>query len=393
MLWRFSYRELLGHPLRSALVVIGVSVATAMMICMLMLGAGMGRSFSELLMARGYALRLSPRGTLPLDTRATVRDVEALRASLLSRPGVAGVAPTLAGNLLIPFGGEGADEPVRVFALGIDPGEQGVYELLEGRDPHADLEVVIGGELAAAGLTVGDPIRPRRPGTFAPGRAGDAFRVVGIARFLYASSGERPIAMALSELQRLTDRPDAASFLMVRLRPGVVPVDAAERLRTAYPGVEVASVGELVERAEARLSYFRQLALVLGVVSLFVAVLLVGTLMSVAINERYGGIAALRAIGFPRRSLVKALAGEGLVLCAVAGLIGLGLGLVVAQYLNGVLSDFPGLPLAVRFFVLEPGDLATGYLALLIAGLLATLVPAWRAASLDIAQTLHREEP
>ena len=399
MLWRFSYRELLGHPLRSGLVVLGVSVATAMMISMLMLGAGIGRSFAELLVARGYTLRVSPRGTLPLETQATLSDVESLSLELESRPEVAGVAPALAANLLLRLAREtipatgAAPQGTRVFALGIDPDEQGVYRLVEGRAPRGAGEVVIGSELASEGFRVGDEMKLDRPGEFTSAASGAAYEIVGIAQFVYTSRGERPVALRLDDLQGLTLRADAASFLMIRLHPGIDPTAAAERLRGAFPQAEIASVAELVERAEARLSYFRQMALVLGAVSLFVAVLLVGTLMSVSINDRNGSIAALRAIGFSRRSLVTAFASEGLVLCVVAGFLGLGLGLMVAGYLDSVLSDFPGLPLAVEFFVLKPGDLGTGYLTLVLAGLLATLVPAWRAASLDIAKTLHREEP
>ncbi len=396
MLWRFSYRELLGHPLRSSLVVLGVSVATAMMISMLMLGAGIGRSFAELLVARGYTLRVSPRGTLPLETRATLSDIELLSLDLLGQAEVAGVAPALAANLLLrPTAGVASADPQgsRVFALGIDPDEQGVYRLVDGQAPRGVGEVVIGSELASEGFDVGDGMKLDRPGDFASPASGDDYEIVGVAQFVYTSKGERPIAMRLDDLQALTLRADAASFLMIRLHPGIDPTAAAERLRTMFPQAEIASVAELVARAEARLSYFRQMALVLGAVSLFVAVLLVGTLMSVSINDRYGSIAALRAIGFSRQSLVTAFASEGLVLCVVAGFLGLGLGLMVAGYLDSVLSDFPGLPLAVEFFVLEPGDLGTGYLTLVLAGLLATLVPAWRAASLDIAKTLHREEP
>lgn len=393
MLWRFSYRELLGHPLRSLLVVAGVSVATAMMVSMLMLGAGMGRSFAELLVARGYTLRVSPQGTLPLETQAAIREVSKLRRALLAQPEVAGVAPALAANLLLgPLPGTAAEDP-RVFALGVDPLEQGVYRLVDGRDPRAAREVVVGLELASTGLDIGDELGLARPGSFTAQARGDGYEIVGVAQFVYASRGERPIAMRLGDLQKLTQRPDAASFLMVRLDPGSAPTSVAERLRAGFPQVEVASVEELVERAEARLSYFRQLALVLGAVSLFVAVLLVGTLMTVSINDRYGGIAALRAIGFSKRSLVAAFASEGVVLCLVAGVLGLGMGIVVARYLDSVLADFPGLPLAVQFFVLEPVDLVTGYFTLVLAGLAATLVPAWRAASLDIARTLHREEP
>lgn len=398
MLWRYAARELLHHPARTALVIAGVSVATAMMVSMLMLGAGMRRSFAELLLARGYSVRVSPAGTLPLDTRATLPEAAELRRRLLERPEVDGVAPVLATNLLVVPEPRGeapllSSVPNRVFALGVDPQEQGVFLLREGRLPGAAREVVVGAQLAEAGVATGDSLSLERPGAFASGRRAERFRVVGVAEFLYASQEERPVALRLAELQALTEVPDRVSFLMLRLRPEGDADRAAAILRERFPGVEVASVGELVERAEARLSYFRQLALVLGAVSLVVAVLLVGTLMYVSINDRYGTIAALRAIGVSRRSVIAGLAGEGLTLCAIAGLLGLGLGVWVARYLDSVLSDFPGLPLAVRFFVLRPRDLVTGYVTLLAAGVLATLVPAWRAASYQIAPALHREEP
>jgi putative ABC transport system permease protein len=179
----------------------------------------------------------------------------------------------------------------------------------------------------------------------------------------------------------------------VRLAEGVPADSAAVRLAEAFPRVEVASVAQLVERARERLSYFRQLALILGTVSLVVTGLLVGTIMAVSVSERYGTIAALRAVGVSRGHVVGALALESLLLCAVAGVVGLGLGMVTARYLETILADFPGLPRAVRFFVLRPADVVRGYGGVLAVGVLAALAPAWRAAGLEIATTLHREEP
>jgi putative ABC transport system permease protein len=229
-------------------------------------------------------------------------------------------------------------------------------------------------------------------GRSAPAAAG-RFRVTGVAEFLYSSSSERPIALQLGGLREITGRDDEASFLMLAATAGTSIDTVARRLAARYPAVEIASVSDLVERAEVRLSYFRQLAFILGSVSLVVTALLVGTIAAVSTNDRYGTIAAMRAIGISRRSILLALVGESVASAAVAGFLGIALGYAVAGYLDGILSDFPGLPAAVRFFVLEPRmiGLATG--AILGTAVIAAGVPAWRATRLPIATTLHREEP
>lgn len=386
MLARASVRELLRHPLRTGLAVAGVAVSSAMLVDMLMLGGGITHSFRELLLGGGYAIRITPSGTLPLDTDATLADADSLRTELAAEPAVAGVAPVLAARL--------TSRGVPVLALGVDPAEQGVYRLLRGAPPEPG-EAVLGEEFARERqLAPGDTLRLTAPAALGPAAAGRrAFRVAGTARFVYASREERSVAIPIRDLRDLAGEPDAASFLMIRLRPGRNPGAVASTLSRDFPDVSVASIGELVQQAGRRLSYFRQLAVILGSVSLLVAALLVGTIMAVSIGERAGILAALRAVGISRRSLMTALAAESLALTAGAGLLGLGLGLVVAGRLESILSDFPGLPRAVRFFVLTPAPLIAGYAALLLSGAAAALVPAWRAATGSIALALHREEP
>jgi len=418
VLLRTSFRELLAHPLRTGLAVAGVAVAMAMLLDMLMLGSGIQQSFNALLGIRGYELRITPRGTLPFDTGATLGDAGRIRESVATAGDVGGVAPVLAANLLLgraggrpgdvgipPERAEGRGRPptgpvatrtgARVFVLGVDPAEQGIYRIVEGRDPEAPDEVVVEDRLAGdRSLAVGDTIGLERPSALGgPGARPRDLRIVGTAEFLYASREERPVAIPLATLQELTGREDRVSFFMVRLPPGVDADSAATRLSERHPALEVASIGELVERAESRLSYFRQLAYVLGTVSLVVTALLVGTVMAVSVGDRFGVIAALRAIGISRRSVLVSLAAESLLLRAVAGLSGLGLGVLTARWLERILADFPGLPRAVRFFVLEPRHLVIGYGSLLVTGTVAALLPAWRATTLEIAPTLHREEP
>jgi putative ABC transport system permease protein len=408
LIFRYSARELLRHPARSLLAVLGVAVACAMLLDMLMLGGGLNASFRSLLTSAGYELRVSPAGTLPFDTGATISDAAEIRVSLEADPAIAGVAPVLGSNLLVEGWETRGEESLedgpeeasdwargvaRLFVLGVDPEEQGLYRLTSGTGP-APGGVVIGLELAEAGVEIGDTLTLRAPGSFADaGRRSGRFAVVGIAEFLYSAAGERSAAISISSLAGLTDQPDLASLMMVRLVEGMDPDEVADRLRSEHPGLEIASIGQLVETAARRLSYFRQLAVILGTVSLIVTTLLIGTIMAISINDRYGTIAALRAIGISRRSIVWAFLVESLLLCVAASVIGLGLGLLVAGQLERILSDFPGLPSAIRFFVFEPGRLAWAAAGVLLAGVGAALVPAIRAMNAPIAATLHREEP
>jgi len=425
MLARYSIRELAHRPLRTCLAFVGVAVATAMLVDMLMLGSGIQRSFSSLLEARGYELRVSPKGTLPFDTEATVPNFSGLLDTLLASPGVAGVAPTLASSVTlspvpqssvpgssvavssIPGFSTGSAEtttdsvsradagerPVRSVALGIYPEEQGILRLLEGELPLRGEILLDRSSLEVLGSTIGGEIRVGIGAGLGVVNRTATMRVAGTAEFLFAARDESPVALHLEDLQQLSGDLDEVSFAMVRLTDGADPEMVRAELIRRIQRAEIVTIAGVLEKASERLSYFRQLALILGSVSLVVTALLVGTIMAVSISERLGTIAALRAIGVSRANIVVGLTAESLVLCAIAGAAGLGLGVVVAGYLESILSDFPGLPQSVQFFVLRPDNLIAAYALLLLVGSCSAMLPAWRATHLHVATTLHAEEP
>lgn len=180
---------------------------------------------------------------------------------------------------------------------------------------------------------------------------------------------------------------------MIRIGEGLDPDSVRAAILERVDRVEIVTLAGISERLDARLSYFRQTALILATVSLVVATLLVGTLTAVSVSERLGLIAALRAIGLSRRRIVGGLAAESVVLCAIGGAIGVGLSVAVAGYLESILSDFPGLPVAVRFFVVSADSLVTAFVLLLVAGTAAGLIPALNATQLEVASLLHKEAP
>jgi putative ABC transport system permease protein len=216
---------------------------------------------------------------------------------------------------------------------------------------------------------------------------------VGTARFFYTEADQAVTAVPLATLQAMrgAEGRDRASAFMARVADDADVEQVRASIERRVPRVSAISTATALAQVEQRLSYFRQLAFILGAVSLAVGFLLVTTLVTVGVNERAGEFAVMRAVGVSRPHVVQQVVLEGLALSGLGALAGLLLGLVTARYLNGVLGDFPGLPAGFEFFVFRAGA-AWRSLGLLVgAGTLAGAYPAWRAASLPVARTLREE--
>jgi putative ABC transport system permease protein len=396
MTWDWAVKDLLRHPARTALSLLGVAVATALLLDMVLLSGGIERSFARLLSSRGFELRISPQGTLPFDTDAMLDHVGQLTRTLATDPGVAAVGPVLGASAF-------AKRDARLVPLvvyGVDPTVQGIYELERGANlDRADTAGVLLGAPSARrlGLTVGDTVR--LTGDLDPQlAAGLRDRVVtvrGIARFIYDAADQPSVALPLSVAQYLVGprANDRASFLMIRLNPHAGPEAVAARLAADLPEVSVRSIADMVAQFRLRLSYFRQMSLILGSIALIVTVLLIGTLLAITVNEQIGDIAALRAIGIARRTVVRQILAAGLLLTVCGGIAGVGLGLVTAHWLDRILTSFPGLPAAISFFVPDARQLIVAGVILLATGIAAGIWPAVRAAHAPIAATLRSEAP
>lgn len=398
MLLRLAWATLTRHRSRTLLALLGVAVSAAMLLDMVMLSSGMRESFRELLLSRGFQLRVAPKGTLPFDTDATIPDAASVVRTLAAIPGVATVSPVLGGQIHVDRGDRAGatSAAVSATAIGVDPRVQGDYELTGGRDPSAPDELVASDDfLAAAHATVGGNISAAA-GYDAQLRAFSGrrvLRIVGRAHFLYTATGQRAVALPLATLQAMRGEAarDRVSLMMVRAAAGANVDSVLRRIEVALPRVTAISTETAMRQVDERLSYFRQLALILGAVSLAVGFLLVTTLVTVSVNERLGEIVVMRAIGVARGRIVFQIVLEGIVIMVLGTLVGLALGLGTARYLNSILASFPGLPAAIDFFLFQPRDAWTALALLTIAGVLAGIYPSWRGASLPIATTLREE--
>jgi putative ABC transport system permease protein len=340
-----------------------------------------------------------------MDTEATIGGATEILRILRANPDIAIATPVLGAQIHI-LGASGAsglrspgtksDRAITSFAVGIDPLTEADYQVEAGSNAAAPDRIVVNAALlAATGAHLGDTLEV--VAGFDPALRTYTGRrqlvIAGRGRFFYTASDLLVAAVPIATLQAMggSERTDRASLFLAKVRDAVSADSVAAWVDHTIPRVSTLSTETALNQVDERMGYFRQLALILGAVSLGVGFLLVTTLVSVSVNERMGEIAVMRAIGVRRTHIVQQIVIEGLCLTLIGTVLGLALGLVTARYLDAILSDFPGLPTTFHFFVFQPGA-AWRSLGLLVgAGALAGIYPSWRAASAPIATALRRE--
>ena len=124
------------------------------------------------------------------------------------------------------------------------------------------------------------------------------------------------------------------------------------------------------------------LILAIGSVVFFTLLLVTGNTMAIAVRERTGELAILKAVGFSDGSVLLLVLAESLLVALVGG----GLGLGLAAYLVGG-GDLTG---GIIQLYLPGSALGAGIVTALLAGLLAGLLPAVSAMRLSVVEALRR---
>jgi ABC-type lipoprotein release transport system permease subunit len=393
----FAWRSLVRQPARAVLGVAGIAVVGALLFDMLLLAGGLVVSFERLLESVGYDVRATATDTVPgtgplvADGAGLVRRLEALdqiadaSGFRFGRAEAAGARPGAVRVELIGAAGPARDTWTVVTGADLDFAERGgLPQLVVNRRMAQRLQLAPGGTVVLRG-------RCREGSSALPPVA---YHLAGVVDFRFDDGTGFTALTDLGSLAATCDLDDPAALdlLLVATAAGTPVAEAIEAVRRIAPELHVFSNRQLVERvAETNFSYFRQVSFALSVVTLSFAFLLTATLLTVAVNQRLGEIAGLRAIGFSRHRVILDLLCESGLLVGAGALLSLPLGGLLAWRLDAILRQMPGLPQRLHFFVFQPEALAAHLSLLLLAGLLAAVYPVYLAARLPIAATLRRE--
>lgn len=127
--------------------------------------------------------------------------------------------------------------------------------------------------------------------------------------------------------------------------------------------------------------------IVTGLVALCIVFIAANT-ASMAVRERSGELAVMKAIGFTRRIIFGTLLAEAVVMSTIAGLLGVALTIGLTEMLQAFAGWNETLGPLGSFIVTGPVIVQGVFLSLFV-GMLAGVVPSWGAARKPVVQTLH----
>ena len=391
-----ALRALTAHRLRSFLTLLGIAVGIAAVILLTSIGEGIHRfvlgeftqfGTNNINIAPG---RIKTGGMPPSGFPTSVRPLTIDDARSLEKlPNVEAISPVVWGNSEV--GANGRLRRTTVYGVSSDMPAIFKSQVRAGQflprqeDESARAFVVLGSKLKHELFGAANPLGARLT------IGGMQFRVLGVLE----SKGQF-IGIDLDDTAFIP----TARALELYNRDGVMEIHVTYS-EDADPKTVSAAIKRTLKNRHGREDFtlttqedmLRTLSKILDVLTMAVGALgsislLVGgvgivTIMTIAVNERTSEIGLLVALGAKRRTILMIFLGEAITLSALGGLLGLALGVGLAQLIHLLV---PALPVHTPLsFVLLAEAIA------ITIGLTAGVMPARRAALLDPVEALRNE--
>ena len=179
------------------------------------------------------------------------------------------------------------------------------------------------------------------------------------------------------------------SMTLVRLAEGAnadaVQQRISERVERRFPTVETLNQQELKDNLEEQINQLVFLFYVLLALAIVISLLGIVTTLALSIHERTRELGLLRAVGMSRRQVKRLVRYESIITALIGAILGTILGIVFAALVSRPLAD-EGFELAYPV-----GTLLILLVLATLAGVLAAIFPARRAAKLDVLRAVAYE--
>jgi putative ABC transport system permease protein len=154
-------------------------------------------------------------------------------------------------------------------------------------------------------------------------------------------------------------------------------------LDTRYPEAEALTSGEFIKQQEDQINQLLGLIYALLMLAIIVSLFGIVNTLVLSISERTRELGLLRAVGMSRRQIRRVIRYEAVITALIGGIIGLGVGIVLSVLITQAIDDFN--------LTIPVGQLVIVLVLAAIAGVLAAVLPARRAAKLDVLEALSYE--
>jgi putative ABC transport system permease protein len=366
------YKNLLGHPMRSLLTVIGIAIGIGAVVALASIAWGFQKSWEQAYSSRGTDLivtKVASRSPMPEPFG------EQIEVELLKLPRVQEASGLLTDMMSIE------DLPtVMIFGWRRQSFLWDHLKLVGGRWPMDDQEkAAVLGTVAAEVLkkTIGSSLQIEM----------SEFTICGI----FESSAlveNGAVIIPLLQLQEATERQGKVNFLNLKLKPGSTPEDVdllRSTIKERFPSYKAFAAGEVAQNNTA-IQIAKAMSWATSLIALVVGAVGVTNTILMSVFERTHEIGILLAIGWRRGRILRMILFESMFLSLIGGIAGIAIGFVSVHLLQAT-------PL-MRGKI--EGDISVALLGLAVVialglGALGGLYPAYRGSRLHPSEALRYE--
>ncbi len=393
---RVALRGLAARRLRAFLTALAIVLGVALVAGTFMLTDSITGAFDSIFQTIYQGTDATVTGRNAIDSSANGgaggggATVPPFSQSLLARvralPGVKAAVGDVSGSLQLVTNGKAITSggaPNLGFSINPAQPQFSSLKLVSGSWPGAAGVVVDTNTATKKHLHTGDVIGVQGVGRVA------ALRISGLVKFGSASSlgGATLAGLQLATAQRLLGRVGKLDEIRARAKPGISPQRLVDQIRPILPDDTQVRTGAQQARQDSSstsgfLSFLRTFLLVFAGVALFVGSFVIANSLSITIAQRTREFATLRTLGASRRQVRRSILTESLVIGTIASVIGLLVGLGLAQGLFA-LFNAAGLTLPNTGTVVKPRTIIVAILVGIVVTVLASLRPAIRATRVE----------
>jgi ABC-type antimicrobial peptide transport system permease subunit len=321
----------------------------------------------------------TPIPALPGDTPGTIKNGRHTLAQVRGLPGVSAALGLMTWTRARERPGpRRRNEPTELIStIGLDGDAlllPNALVMREGRWFRRSDEVVLGAKLSREkNLHVGDTLRLNNRD----------FLIVGIGRLRGAGFGGDSVAYVdYPAFRQRTQLGDVISTIIVKTRQPALTRERIEELDS----LAIFDRAQLVQRAEEVYASAVVVRWVFNILALTVGALFISNMLGRSVAQRRLEFATLRAIGIPTRTILLAVASEAVVISLVAGILGMGLSLLLGLWINSYIAAAYGL----EYLYVADASIFALVLGLGLAlGVVSGLFPARQATRVDPVEVLR----
>ena len=380
---KLAGKNLLRHRTRSALTMLGIAASVGVLFSVLSFNKGFTQGLAVELERTGLHFMVVPSGcahevaALVLHGAVIPKFLDTgVMEHVTATAGIDLATPILVAQLPNPQRGKidliyGVDMSV---LSAIKPGWE-----ITGKIPEQDNEILLGYEVAQH--------EKLKPGDKFSSGGGMSLVVAGIVG-LTGSQDDAFVYLPIKTAQKLLEHPTAATAIGVKVTDPTRMVEITDALTTAVPGIQIVTMGEVMNSISNLAASARALSLAIVLIAILISAVGVMNSILMAVFERTQEIGMMRAVGASRRDIFRIILEETTILSLCGGLVGILISILGSRMIEAfVRSVMPFVP-SGNLISFDPGVAAGSVLFIFIIGLCAGIYPALKASKINPVEAI-----